>query len=127
MSDDFGGLGFAGALAQSRSVQGLVRAMNLFAQKHPGACCFKFDRLGPEGVEINFGTSNTAAAGAGLADAIRFLSLTEELMLTQAMIANLQDRRADPDLIGVLVDEARDLVKTLYPGMDITELPNAKS
>ena len=48
-------------------------------------------------------------------------------MLTQSMIANLQDRRADPALIGVLIDEARDIVKTLYPGMDITESHNAKS
>lgn len=125
MSDDFGGLGFAGALAQSRSVQGLVRAMNLFAERHPGDCSFKFDRRGAEGVEINFGTSNKAAAEDGLGDAIRLLSLTEDLMLIQSMIANLRDRRADPALINALVDEARDLVKALYPGMDITEPPHA--
>jgi hypothetical protein len=127
MSDDFGGLGFAGALAQSRSVQALVRTMNLFAETHEGACSFKFERHGPEGVEINFGTSNKGASERGLNDVIAVLSMTEELMLLQAMIANLQDRKADHVLINALVDEAHVLIKKLYPSMSIAEGEYAKS
>lgn len=119
MESELEKLGFAGALAQSRSVQGVIRVLDLFANKHPGLCLFEFKRAEAQGVEVNFGTSSASGGGggggAGLADLLRMVELTDQLMLLEAMISSLRDRRVDPVLIEALVLEAEGVARALYP------------
>lgn len=116
MANDLENLGFAGALAQSRSVQSIIRVLDLFATKHPGVCTFEFKREQAQGVEVNFGTSSSSGGTeTGLSDLLRLISGTEQLMLLEAMIASLRDRRADSVLVEKLVVEAEALAKALYP------------
>ena len=116
MANDLENLGFAGALAQSRSVQSIIRVLDLFATKHPGICTFEFKREQAQGVEVNFGTSSSSGGTeVGLSDLLRLISGTEQLMLLEAMIASLRDKRADAVLIETLVVEAEALAKALYP------------
>lgn len=127
MDNGTSGQDVANALAQSRSVQGLVRVLNLFGTKYSGTCCFKFDRHNAEGVEINFGTSDKGAARDGLPDMIRMLALTDELMMLEAMISNLRDRGAESRLIDELVSEAHGLIAQLYPDLKIAHGPDSNA
>lgn len=111
----------AAAFSQSRSMQGLVRVLNLFGAKYPGMCCFNFVRESAEGVEIDFGAHDKAASEHGLRDMTRMLALTDELMLLEAMISNLRDRQADAALISDLIDDAHKIIKQLYPDVEIVD------
>jgi hypothetical protein len=120
MDTQWSELGFAGALAQSRSIQSLARVLKLYAQKYPGECQLIF-KNGPDGgIEIDFGSSDAGAA-TGLEDFMRYLQQTDDLMLLESIIENLRDRRADEALIDSLIDEAKDLVGVLYPEALILE------
>ena len=113
MESQWSELGFAGAVSQSRSIQGLARVLKLYAARHPGPCELRMKMSG-EGVEIDFG-SGQAGAATGLDDFLRYLQQTDELMLLEAMVAILRDRRADEALIESLIEEAHELVAVLYP------------
>lgn len=119
MGGEFKDFGVAGALANSRSIQGVVRVLNLFGSKYPGTCSVVFTRKSEEGVEIDFGASDAGSASHGINDFMKWLDLTDRLMLLEAMIANLRDRRADGVLIEDLIKEAHTIIETLYPGLEV--------
>lgn len=115
MDEKVGNLGFGPALAQSRTVQGVLRALNLFGEKYPGVCTLVFKRVDENGVEVDFGTAHKRASKDGLDDFLSMVTQTDELMLLEAMVSNLRDRGADPALVAAFVDEAAALVEKLYP------------
>lgn len=124
MSSEFGELGFAGALAQSRAMQSIVRVMQLYSAKHPGPCSFIFKKGdGDDGVGIDFGTGNETGASTGLADLLSLIEMTDQLMFLEAMISNLRDRHADREIIDDLIGEAKVLIEKMYPGMAIADEP----
>lgn len=115
MKNEFKDLGFAGAVSQSRSVQALVRVMNLFGAKYPGGCSISLSKGRDDGVEIHFGASDKQASEHGLDDFLGWLALTDQLILLEAIISSLRDRGAPAELINAMVEEAHLLVKKLYP------------
>lgn len=126
MSSEFGELGFAGALAQSRAMQSIVRVMQLYSQMHPGDCSFVFKKgADDDGVAIDFGTANETGSSSGLADLLSLVEMTDQLLLLEAMISNLRDRRADRELIDDLIGEATVLIRKMYPGVEIAAEPGA--
>lgn len=110
------GDGVAQALANSRSMQGVVRVLNLYGGRLGGNCELRFVRHGDSGVEINLGSSNTHIDEPKFSE---WLAKTDELMLLEAMISSLKDRNADSKLISDLVDEANALVLSLYPNIKV--------
>lgn len=118
----FGGImhnlgdGVAQALANSRSMQGVVRVLNLYGGHFGGNCELRFVRHGDSGVEVNLGSSNTQIDEHKFSE---WLVKTDELMLLEAMISSLRDRHADSKLISDLIDEANALVLSLYPNVKV--------
>lgn len=106
---------FAHSFSQARSVQAQVRALKLFAQKHPGLSQINIESMG-EGALASFGAPDSAAKG-GHEQFLALLKDVEELMALEYALAKLQELGADSALVEKVYEQARVLVKKLYPGI----------
>ena len=113
-------LGFGGAVAQSRSIQGLVRVMGLFEKKYPGGCSVALKQLTSEGVEMDFSASPFAEK-EGLNDFLDWLNLTDRFMQLESVLAWANEKGIDVELTKELMDEAKSILQVLYPEATLKE------
>lgn len=103
---------FAQKLAQSKSMQGLVRALGLFAKRHPDGGSVKVQWM-DGGASVDFG-AGASAAERGPMDFIEALEKTEELMFLEQVIDRLKGWGGQAELIDSLVEQAEKLAREIY-------------
>ena len=113
-------LSFSEQIAQSKSIQGIIRALILFnkTKRVEGVkSIIQIESSEIDGALVNFGSSNNID-NVHESFAV-LLSKCDRLTYLEHTIELLRDLNVDNDIIKILAKEALELAKDLYPEINI--------